>query len=331
MKNANISLHYGKKKILLLMILTSLLLIAVILFTLLPASDNFVQLDSLLHSKYRYSALLQQSTQNDDYFIFYAGIEFSASYDSPTSINADIVMQTAESEYTDSVCWNAKKLSPFEVAISDNLASRYHLNTGSILYSRSVIDGKIYEYTITQIVPGTTNIRTSQSASINSGIIIMGYQSQYEESVSHDCVFFTNELVDDIAHKYVEMPRNTIYRDDEISTVIRRLIPYCILVVLMYSMLILIQAVFLKREISHNFKRLLTLGADASRLNKSYTKYAFCASLGSGLIALIVSVCFAFSFGIVRMSAFILLALLLVHIIILLAFISFSKKQMWRN
>ena len=331
MKNAKVNLHYSKKNVLLLVLLTSLLSIAVVLFALMPASDNLIQLDSLLHSKYHYSALLQQSTKCDDYFLFGAGIEFSSSYDSKTSINADIVMQTAESAYTDSVCWNAEKLSSFEVAITDNLASRNHLKIGDVLYSRSVIDGKIYEYSIMQIVPETANIRTSQSESVKSGIIIMGYQSQYEESISHDYIFYTNAVIDDIAHKFVEMPRNTIYRDDEISTVIKRLIPYGILVVALYAMLVLTQAFFLKKEIKHNFKRLLILGFRASQLNSSYTKFICCASVGSGFITFIILVCIALCVGINHMSALILLFMLLAHIVVILSFISFSKKRMWRN
>ena len=159
----------------------------------------------------------------------------------------------------------------------------------------------------------------------------MGYQSQYEDSVSHAYVFYTNEIIDDIARKYVEMPRDPVYRDDEISIIISRLIPYCILVVLLYLVLVLAQVFFLKRSINYNFKRLLSLGANASKLNNAYTGFICLVSLGSGCMALIASSCIALSFGIIRMFSFVLLIILIAHIIVLFSFITISKKRMWRN
>ena len=331
MNNANVDLHYTRKKVIFLVLMNGLLTFAAILLSIVPANDSLTQLFSLLHSKYHYSAFMQQTVLSNDYCVFNAGIEFSLARNSQTSINADIVMQTAESEYTDSVYWNAKRLGDTEIAITQNLASRNHLHVGDSLFSKNVIDGLIYEYSITQIVPETSNIRTLQGTSLKNGIIIMGYQKAYVDNISHEYVAYTNSLLDEMAHSFVEMPRSPLYRDDEIRYTATAIIPYIILLVVLYSALILIQAIFINREVRVNYKRLLALGADLKRLNKSHSKLLCFTSLGSGVIAIILSLTVGFLIGINRLFLIILLFILVVHMVVLYSYVSYSEKKMWRN
>ena len=95
--------------------LISLFLVWALAFSV---NKDCMQLDSLIRSSYDYSVTAQESVLENDYYQFNAGIDFTLTADSQTSLNANIIMQTDSSVYTDLVYWNANELSTHGIAVS---------------------------------------------------------------------------------------------------------------------------------------------------------------------------------------------------------------------
>ena len=97
-------------------------------------------------------------------------------------------MQSQIVDYTELVCWNAKKLESNEVAISSLLADKYKLSVGDKIYSKHIVYGNTQEYIIVQVLPGLSNYRLDQKSLNNDGIIIIGEDSAYVNNISSDFI-----------------------------------------------------------------------------------------------------------------------------------------------
>ena len=286
-------------------------------------------MNSLLQSDYDYSVTMQDTVRKDDYYQFNAGIEFTLSADANTSLNADIVMQSKDSLYTDMVSWNAEPLSTNSVAVSENLARANGIHKGDKLYSKHIVNGESCEYTIEQFLPETVSVRVTNGMNHSDGIIIMGYDERYIENITHSSIVFTKDSINDLSA--VGSPENIVYRDDEIMSSFRSIILYLAILSVISIVTTIALTVLLTKSVSSNFRRLIMLGFDRKRLNKAYYRLVHVTAI----ISIIASVALSgIVFIFIKLSVVKLLIMLLIpfiEIITLLIASNISNKRLWRR
>ncbi|NLT47750.1 MAG: hypothetical protein GXX92_04990 [Clostridiales bacterium] len=266
-------------------VLSSLLILAIAIST----GTNLGQMIILQKSRYEYSATLQKPTGRDDYYKIDAGIGFALEKDSTVGLNADVLMQTEVSEYTDSVAWNAVRLGEHEIAISSNLARSSRLNIGDKLFSKHTVDDIMYEYTISQLLPFISSTNGIEEHAFSDGVIIMGYDSRYVDNISHYTMIFTEEPVSSSIFSRTDMPSNLIYREDVVGNIKRIIFPYFSTFALLSILITVIFAYLLSRTISHNFRRYIMLGFGKKKLDRSYRYLVTRSFLLSILITIAIS------------------------------------------
>ena len=243
-------------------ILMAVCLISTVVLSLLfvmSSGKHWIQLHSLFQSRYSYSAMAERSIGIDDYYAYEAGIVFVIHPDAEYRVNADILMQTDDSEYSDQIAWNANPLSPHTIAISENLADENKLTLGDTLYSKHLSTDLLTEYTIGQIVPAVNAVRTDE-IEMTDGIIIMGYDQDYFNNIAHETVVFTSKPVAELIEDDKVYPTRILYREDEIFMRIKSLLlPVAAILALSIS-ISFFQASFTARLMLQNFKRLLLFG-----------------------------------------------------------------------
>lgn len=291
---------------------------------------NFTQLNSLMRSDYIYSATMQTAIAQDSYYEFNAGICFAVSSCTGISLNADILMQAIDVEYTDSIDWNADKLGTYGIAISQNIARDNGVTIGDKLYSKHFVDGTVYEYYIEQILPEVINVRVTKEKNYDNGIIIMGYDRQYIDNITYSSIVFTKDSIDELAAKYSEMPENIVYRRDEIIIVGKNLLPHLVLFIALSVLEMIGLVFFLTRHIAHNFKRLIMLGFEKKALNKSYFKLIF----GIGVLSIIITSCIAIALGFVgfdQIELVFLFTMIFIEFLTLLSSATILNRRLWRK
>lgn len=324
-----IALHAESRKTIITAVSFTLISFFLMLILILSVNKDAIRLNSLLQSDYDYSVMMQDTVRKDDYYQFTAGIEFTLSADANTSLNADIVMQSKDSLYTDMVSWNAESLSTNGVAVSENVAKSNNLHIGDKLYSKHIVNGESCEYAIEQLLPEAVSVRVTNGMNHSDGIIIMGYDERYIENITHSSIVFTKESINDLSA--VGSPENIVYRDDEIMLSLRSIIPYLAAFSVIFIASTILLTVCLSRSVSSNFRRSIMLGFDRSHLNKAYYRLV----RGTGSIAIIASLalsCIVFLF--VKFTAVKLLILLLIpciETITMLIASSISNKRLWRK
>ncbi len=127
LKGSSVNFHPNPKLTLIVAALYAVLSFLLVAIVIIVGNTNLGRLITFNKCSYQYSATLGKSIGQDDYYLFEAGIGFTRSKESNRGINAEVLMQTAESDYTDSVSWNAYKLSTYEIAISADVAREYGL------------------------------------------------------------------------------------------------------------------------------------------------------------------------------------------------------------
>lgn len=313
-----------------MMLFFTIVFLILCLFAAFTTRKSSSQLSSLLRSNYVYSAITANPVQQNDYYRFEAGICFAMSSDAEKSINAMVLMQPNDAVYTSLVNWNASVLGPNSVAITRGLARSNGLNLGDKIYSKHVVDGTVHRYIIDQILPDIVNYRISSRQSYQDGIIIIGYDSQYVNNISHISIVFTRESVEDLAVLAKGMPESIVYRSDEITTVIKMLLPYWGLFALLSVLFTYIFILLLTEEIKYNFRRLIMLGYKKKDLNQSFYKFLYAVCILPILIAfslaMFASQIWEFSF----VNAILLLSLLLLGILTVSISVKSSNSRMWR-
>lgn len=324
-----IALHAETKKTIIASLAFTLISFFLMLILILSVNKDAIQLNSLLQSDYDYSVTMQDTVRKDDYYQFNAGIEFTLSADANTSLNADIVMQSKDSLYTDMVSWNTEPLSTNGVAVSENVAKSNNLHIGDKLYSKHIVNGEKCEYTIEQFLPEAISVRATNGLNHSEGIIIMGYDERYIVNITHSSIVFTKESINDLST--IGSPENIVYRDDEIMSSLRSIIPYLTVLSVISIVTTVALTVLLTKSVSSNFKRLITLGFDRKQLNKAYYRLVHIA----GIIAIIASLALSgIVFLFIKFSIVKLLILLLIpfiEIITLLIASNISNKRLWRK
>ncbi len=157
----------------------------------------------------------------------------------------------------------------------------------------------------------------------------MGYDELYIENITHSSIVFTKDSVNDLSA--VDSLENIIYRDDEIISSLRSIIPYLAVLSVVHIVTKIALTVLLTKSVSSNFRRLIMLGFDRKQLNKAYYRLVRVA----GIISIIAS--FALSvivFLLIKLSVVKLLIPLLmpfIDIITLLIASNISNKRLWRK
>ncbi len=297
----------------------------------IAVGTDMSQLNTLLHSKYEYSATAQRSTLENTYYQYNAGISFTQSADSQTRFNAEVLMQTEEAHYSDVIYWNTTKLNSDGIAVSKNIAERHGLNVGDMIFSKHIVDGITKDYIIEKILPTVTSERVSENGKHSDGIILMGYDEQYATNISYSCIIFTNEPIEVVAEKCSEMPSDILYREDEIITVVTRILPYLLFFVLGAAALVVIAMIFLSKSVAGNFKRLVSSGADFGTLNYAYYKITIGTGMGLVIISVFISVTSFGMAGFYPINAVPVLAAVIAESFALVATATISNKHLWRN
>lgn len=270
MKESNVKLHLNRKSA---AAYTAAFLAIFLLLTIIvaiPTKGDLAQMLSFMRSSYVYSAIAPSSTADDAYLQYNAGISFSLFADAKAGINAEIVMQTADAKYTDVVDWNAERLGEHGIAVSENISNKYKISVGDKLYSKNIIDGEVYEYTVEAILPAVTYTRGLQDDYHADGIIVMGYDEQYASSITNTCIVFTEAPLETLMLQCSSMPKDIIYREDEIASSFGGIAPYMAVYFLAVAVSMVVFVVFFVKRIAHNFRRLVMLGFEKKALNRAY-------------------------------------------------------------
>lgn len=299
-------------------------------FAAISVNRYYAQLNSLLNSDYEYSVTSRNPLSQDSYYQFNAGINYSVSSESDTSLNADILMQSEETQYTKSVDWNARKLDTYGVAVSEGIAKAENLKVGDKIFSKHIVDGEIHSYTIEQILPDIIFKRVSSERTYSDGLIIMGTDDKYVDNISHSFVSYTNTPIEELARELSEVPENILYRSDEILTIVKEMIPYLVLFLLLSVVMAVMLTRQLTKEIKHNFRRLMTLGYAKNQLDASYLKHICRNSIPSVLIALITSIGASVVFGVNTVKVAVMLSIHLAEVVTILLSAIFLKRCLWR-
>lgn len=321
----------NRRKILLLILIFSVISILLNFFVSISIKSNIRQLNSLLHSDYVYSATVRIPTNQDDYYQYDAGINFALSAKENTSLNADVLMQSKNVQYTNSIFWNAKHLNTYDVAISKNIARANNLNPEDKLYSKHIVDSTVHEYTIKQILPDAVNVRVSPQKKDSLGIIIMGHDKRYADNITHSIITFTKLPVEELISKDSYMPENIIYREDEIAVVCKRLLPYIMLSLILSVLITAILLQFLEKDITHNYRRQIMLGFEGVELIKAFKRLFYKVGAFSIMLAFCASVMVIFFLGINYIEILLLLLLLFIELITLFLLTLISNKCLWRS
>lgn len=314
--------------VLLIFTLISLFIILVLVFSV---NNDCMQLNSLMRSSYDYSVITQEPVLENDYYQFNAGIDFAMTANSQTSLNTDIIMQTDNSAYTDLVYWNANELSTHGIAVSKNIAKANDLHLGDKLYSKHIVKGEVCEYAIEQIIPETVCVRADTVNKHSSGIIIMGYDAEYVDHITHNCVTFTDESITNFTVKCSAIPQDIVYRDDEIRSAVLNIIPYLAVFSLISIVITIISVYVLRKGIACNFRRLIMLGFDKKRLNQAYHGYIYKSVVTSIIITLVLSsIVFLFT-DITAIRIMLVIWIPLIELITLFTATIISNKRLWRK
>lgn len=330
MKNKRINLHIDQKRACVIMLSFALMLTFVGFFTLLTVGRDFSQLSSLLKSGYEYSVIANNTFPKDDYLKFDAGIGFSTKTDGQSSINAEILMQSSSSQYTELVDWNAKRLSKYGIAITKGISRQYRINVGDKLYSKHIVDGTIREYVIEQIIPEVLCIRTHNGRSITEGIIIMGYDSDYDNNLMHSNIIYTKTPIEELASSTSEMPTNIVYRTDELLSVTQKLIPYLLIILLLSVSITFGHVTSTTREVKYNIQRMIVLGFDKHGLDSSFRIMNFVIGFPAIVFAFVISVVIALVTGFSFAEGIFLLMELCVESLTILITTHVYIKRLWR-
>lgn len=319
-----------QKRALAMMLFFALVFSLISIFFMRSVRTDLTDLNSLLQSEYDYSVFTSGPLFQDDYYQFDAGINFIVSADVNKSINAEILMQSEGSDYTDSIDWNAGKLEASCVAVSEGLARSLGLRIGDVIYSKHIVDGLTHEYTVQEILHERTNARESKQLSYHDGIIIMGYDRKYADCISSRVMVFTKETIQQIDSKVSGTPEDIVYRSDEIAAVVKNMAPY-VLVFMSLAVLFAAGLVFtLTKAIKYNFKRLSMIGFEKKALDQSYRHLVYKVGITSILIAFLISMAVSQLFVFCIADAVFLTTIMLAEVISMMVSEHSFKNRLWR-
>lgn len=318
----------NKKRALCFVAFFSLIALLIFVFLGIALDRDNSQLSSLLKSDYEYSVMTRNPVGQDDYYLFDADISFALSADASSSINADVIMQVSESDYSDSVEWNAGHLNETEVAISESVSRSYGLAEGDIIYSKHVVNNTLVEYKVAQILPEVATIRTEKMKNYINGIIVMGSDDAYLNNLSYKYLSYTSASIQELE---ANAPEAILYREDEIFTVLKSMAPYIIVFSVIMIVLVCALVVLMTKNIEHNFKRLAILGFEKKALDKSYLQLVGGITAASLAFPCVISLIGYKILQLCFCGIWISLALTVIGAVSLIVMIFILRWRLWRE
>lgn len=161
--------------------------------------------------------------------------------------------------------------------------------------------------------------------------LLLGYDETYVENISHDILIFTNARIDEIARMYNDMPVRVIYREDEQQKTVMNLLPYVLLLLILFPLLIMALVYFLGKEVSVNIKRLIILGFDRKRINRSYMRFIYGIGFCCVLFSMIISAGVLLAFTVDHLAVILLGILCVLSIAVMMVAGSVSIRRIWRK
>ncbi len=325
-----ISLHVQKRKLLVKIILLEVITLLLYALLMVVIHTKSLNIETLLQSDYLFSATANNLNEKNCYYLFDANIDFFVSPTDQTSLNADIVMQTENAEYTYTVFWNAKLLKENGIAVTKSLARKNGIKEGSVICSKHIVDDKIQEYIVEQILPDASNTITSRN-SINDGIIIMGYDERYIDNISHKVLIFSEQDIEELSVDLQDVPVNIVYREDEIMILCKQALPYIGVWLLLSIISTLLVVFFIVEDIRYNYRRQIIIGIEKKTLIDSFN-YVI-----RGLGLLFICTVFAISFivlltvGFNKIEIIVLVIISVINMITLEIAGKTARKWLWRN
>lgn len=309
----------------------SVIFFVIDLLALATTGRLFSELTNLQNSGYLYSAALAGPTGKDDFYAFDASIPFMENVDDQHSINAFVLMQTGTSDYTDKLNWKADLLASNEIAISAELADRYHLMKGDCLYSTNVVTGDTNPYTIHEILPRGISSRSIDGTGTDRELILMGYDETYTVNLRHRVYIFTDIEADRFEEVYGMIPEILVYRDEEAADHFLHLMPY-LLEYIALTVLLCIAFVYLqKKSVSHYLRRLITLGHRSREVNRLFSSNVLYPGLAAVLIGTLLSGLLTLILSSLRSAAAILFLNFAAGILAMSLASVISRKRLWRT
>ena len=329
LKRVHLDLHADRRKCLTYSLSFAMLsfLLLIIVFTSVDADLSHIA--TLNRSQYVYSAAVKDPIGPDNYYHINAGITFVMSKDSQSSINAEVIMQTEDANYTDSVYWNANRLETNEIAISQHYAKANNLGIDDVIYSKHVVDGLFHEYRIKQVIPEISCARVENN-SYSTVLIIMGYDKAYIDNISYTALVFTKIPVDNLITEYCVAPEHLVYKDDEIAILNAKVLPYLMALAILIIFPSLLLALFLSNGIKHNFSRLIIIGFSKEELGKAYSYYLFVYSCVFILLNILLSLTFHFIYQFCFNIIMILMPIILLEALTIFVVALYFYRHMWR-
>lgn len=330
MNKSRINFHIERKRISCILVMFVMVTLVLNIVITVATSYNQAQLKALFNSDYLYSVIIKNTVDCDGYYQFDAGIGFSLKESMNKVLNVEVFMQLQEAEYTDKISWNADKLSRNGVAISEMIAKQNDLKLGDLVYSKHIVNGSICEYQIEQIIPKVMCVR-NVGKTYSDGVIIMGFDELYTENIRNNVVMFTQDSIEAVSDRYDEIPEGIVYREDEITTVMKELIPYFIVKWLISVVAVICLTKVLVKEVSYNFKRLMILGYEVRNLNKAYSRYILGIGLSAIMLSIIISMLVLFCMNILEDAVILMVGATLIECVMLLIIKEIAKRRLWRN
>jgi hypothetical protein len=169
------------------------LLLTLAIGCIFTQSDQiYKQLEFYHENSYQYAYEFSNSVEQNDY-LKCSSVYFYSDNTTTKSIHGDCFMVLADSEYNQvTPLKTTSTLDAREIAISENLAQKHGLSIGSVVYSNHHIKNKTETYTIVEILPVCYGI-SRVDFDINYGVILMGYDRDYQENTDYSYVAFFDD------------------------------------------------------------------------------------------------------------------------------------------
>lgn len=269
----------------LIIVMSYTLLLTLAIGCIFTQSDKaYEQLKFYCENSYKYTYEFSNSVKQNDY-LNCPSVYFYSDDTTSKSIHSDCLMALEESEYTQCTPLKTTKvLGEREIAISYNLAKKHSLSVGSVVYSNHHIKNKTEAYTVVEILPTCYGI-TSADFDLNYGVILMGYDRDYQENTDYSYVAF----FDDDPYKSLQLTNAGLIdiktKETFGSSLLQRLIVWqCIILLGVAAFTVLYSVIHWKYQRGY-YSRLSLFGCQP----KSIKRQVFLDMIVPGAISLILS------------------------------------------
>ena len=241
-------------------------------FTIGIISSGFGQLESLSNASFNNGYILNYSLGLDDEYVFPENSIRLYTSDN-TKIVSTCVMKGEGTNYTLTSAFISSidcDLQYNEVIISKNIAQRYGINIGDILFATVPYKESFEIYTVVDI--GNENYDVTDMNLYNSvGVVLLGYNSEYTSSINSKYIVFSNASLAKTISKNPQILDKAFSRSEIIFDIIIQIVP---IIVLYISMFFIYFVVLNKKVFSESKKQAIVF------LNKGYGKRYAIHSLG---------------------------------------------------